>query len=272
MYFEVPYLFLNYFQQFSNMANVLDLDDIVKTWAWTHFLKIRSKENSKLRFEDVQLNVNWSRVRFVTEKPEYDDKVMVELPKAQVVFRSTFHNDTENEQEHSFQTERSTSCVSTTCIEKGFTKGFNVELKLGLPEEVAEITAGFGREVNMQTGFEDTHENSLTWAVNSTVRVKGNHCATADLVVRESEFSAKYKMLVKIRGIVIVSLTNLKDNNSFIQSFEGDFSQIMKDEQKKGVTGFTIEDRTVHWPIKGNCNFRFGIEQQIKLKEEPLSN
>lgn len=90
MHFEIPYLFLNHFQQFSNMANVLDLDDIVKTWAWTNFLKIRSKENSKLRFEDVQLNVNWSRVRFVTEKPEYDDKVMVELPKAQVVFRSTF--------------------------------------------------------------------------------------------------------------------------------------------------------------------------------------
>ncbi|XP_062574747.1 uncharacterized protein LOC134236590 [Saccostrea cucullata] len=254
------------------MANVVDLEDIVKTWAWTNFLKVRSKENSKLRLEDVQMNVNWSRVRFVTEKPVYEDKNMEKIPKAQVVFRSTYHNNTENEQEHSFQTERTTSCVSTTSMEKGFTKGFNVELKLGLPEEVAEITAGFGREVNMQTGFEDTCENSLTWAVNSTIRVKGNHSATADLEVRENDFSAKYKMLVKIRGIVIVSLTNLKDNNSFIQSFEGDFSQIMKDEQKKGTTGFTIEERTVHWVVEGNCSFRFGVEQQIKLKEEPLNN
>lgn len=254
------------------MANVLDLEDIAKTWAWTNFLKVRTKENSKLSFQDVQMTVNWSRVRFVTEKPEYEDKIMVEIPKAQVVFRSTFHNDTELEQEHSFQTERTTACVSTTSIEKGFTKGFNVELKLGLPQEVAEITAGFGREVNMQTGFEDTTENSLTWAVNSTIRVKGNHSATADLVVRESEFNANYKMSVKIRGIVIVSLTNIKDNNSFIQSFEGDFAQMMKDEQKKGTSGFTIEGRTVHWPIEGKCSFRFGVEQQIKLKEEPHGN
>lgn len=35
-------------------------------------------------------------------------------------------------------------CVSIICIEKGFIKGFNVELKLGFLEEVVEIIVGFG--------------------------------------------------------------------------------------------------------------------------------
>lgn len=65
-------------------------------------------------------------------------------------------------------------------------------------------------------GFEDMNENFLIWVVNSIVRVKGNYCVIVDLVVRESEFSVKYKMLVKIWGIVIVFLINLKDNNLFI--------------------------------------------------------
>lgn len=75
----------------------------------------------------------------------------------------------------------------------------------------------------MQMGFEDMNENFLIWVVNSIVRVKGNYCVIVDLVVWESEFNVKYKMLVKICGIVIVFLINLKDNNFFIQLFEGDF-------------------------------------------------
>ena len=252
------------------MANVIDIEDIVKTWAWTNFMKTRSKDNSKLKLEDVQIHVNWSRVRFVTSAPDYSDKIMTELPKAQVVFKSTFRNDTDSEQEHSFQTERTTSCVSTTTMTKGFTKGFNVELKLGLPEDVAEITAGFGREVSMETGFEDTTEESLTWAVDSTIKVPPKHSTTAEMVVREKEFSANYVMTVKIRGIVVATINNLKDNNSFVQSVEGDFSQIMKDEQKRGADGFQIDERTVTWNIGGKCKFRFGVEQQVQLAEEAL--
>ncbi|KAK3102522.1 hypothetical protein FSP39_011941 [Pinctada imbricata] len=249
------------------MANIVDIEEIVQAWAWTNFLKTRPKEQAKIKYEDVTMNVNWSRVRFVTSAPNYEDKIMTELPKAQVVFKSTFRNDTDSEQEHSFQTERTTSCVSTTTMTKGFTKGFNVELKLGLPEEVAEITAGFGREVSMETGFEDTCEESITWAVDSTIKVKPKHITTAEMVVKEKEFNANYRLTVKIRGIVIVSILNKRDNNSFVVSVEGDFCQIMKDEQKRGSEGFHIEDRTVIWELTGKCKFRFGVEQQVKITE-----
>lgn len=252
------------------MSGLMDLEEVAKTWAWTSFMKTRSKELSKLKYDDVKLEVNWSRVRFVSDGEEYTDKKMDDVPTAQIVFQSTFYNNTESDQEHSFQTERTTTCVSTTNMSKGFTKGFNVELKLGLPEEVAGITAGFGRETTIETGFEDTSEKSLTWAVDSTIKVPEKTKTTAVMEVKEKEFSAKYKMRVKARGIVVVAITNLRDNNSFIQSIEGDFAELMKDEAKRGAKGYTVDHRTVIWDVEGDCKFRFGIEQSIRLEEESL--
>jgi hypothetical protein len=252
------------------MSNVTDIDEIVKSWAWTSFVRTRSKDHTKLRFEDVHLEVNWSRVRFTPSSPNYSDENMVESPKSQVVFKSTFVNNTETEQEHSFQTTRSTSCISSTSVSKGFTKGFSMELSLKLPEEIVSATAGFGREVNMQSGEEDSKEQTLTWAVDSTIKVPAKHRTTAEMVVKEQEFNASFTMNVLIKGQVIVVVTSLKDNNSFVQSVEGDVAQILSDEKKRGREGYTVNGQTVTWELAGKCEFRFGIEQQVQLHEVAL--
>ena len=44
-------------------------------------------------------------------------------------------------------------------------------MKLGLPDEVAGATAGFGREVTMESTEESTHEESMTWTINSSIKV-----------------------------------------------------------------------------------------------------
>ncbi|KAK3602104.1 hypothetical protein CHS0354_030453 [Potamilus streckersoni] len=252
------------------MTNVTDIEDVVKTWAWTSFCKTRSKDLQKLKYDDVHLDVNWTRVRFIPGDPDYSDKEMVESPKSKVVFTSSFENNTDTEQEHSFTTERTTVCTCTTLVSKGYTKGFHLELKLGLPEEVCSATAGFGREVNMESAEENTQEETISWAVNSNVKVPRKHRTTAKMVVKEMLFSANFKLSVKIKGTVVVVITNIKDNNSFIQSVEGDISQILQEEAKRGKTGYIIEDRAVTWVVEGSTKFRFGVEQFVKLNEEPL--
>lgn len=253
------------------MSNVTDIEEIVRAWAWNTFLKTRSRDHSKLKLDEVHLDINWQRVRFTPTMPDYSDREMVETPKSQIVFKSTFDNRTDHDQEHSFQTERTTTCSSTTTVMKGYTKGFNVELSLALPEEVASLTAGFGREVTMEAAEEDTHEQTLTWAVDSTIKVAAHHRTTAEMVVREQQFNANFKMEVKIRGTVIVCLTNLKDNNSFVQSIEGDIAQILEDEARRGRQGYAVQGRSVVYMVEGKCEFRFGIEQKVKLHEEALS-
>ena len=51
------------------------------------------------------------------------------------------------------------------------TRGFNLELKLGLPEEIMSATAGFGREVNMERSDDWVHEETVSWSINSTIKV-----------------------------------------------------------------------------------------------------
>ena len=36
------------------MSNLIDLEEIAKTWAWTAFMKTRSKDLHKLKYDDVK--------------------------------------------------------------------------------------------------------------------------------------------------------------------------------------------------------------------------
>ena len=249
------------------MSNVTDIEEIVRTWAWTAFVKTRSADYKKLKLDDVSLDVNWSRVRFTPSVPDYSDGNMVECPSSKVVFTSTFVNNSNSEQEHSFTTERTTMCTATTSISKGYTKGFNVELKVGLPDEVAAATVGFGRELSVESTEEQTTEKSITWSVNSKISVPERSRAIARMEVKEKEYTGNFKLTVRVRGTVIVNINNLKDNNSFIHGCEGDISQILEDA-KRG--GYSIDGRTAVFEVAGKTHFRFGVEQQVNLDQESL--
>lgn len=250
------------------MSNVTDIEEIVQTWAWNSFVKTRGQDYKKLKYDDVKMEINWSRVRFTPSEPEYFDRSMVDQPNSKIVFTSTFENNTDTEQEHSFTTERTTVCTATTSISKGYTQGFHLELKVGLPDEVASATAGFGRETTVESTEETTKEQSIAWAVDSTIKVPGKHKTTAKMVIKEKEFNGKFKLNVRVKGMVIVAFTNLRENNSFIHSTEGDISQILNDA--KGYSGYKIEGKTAIFDVQGSAQFRFGVEQRVKLDEEPL--
>ena len=57
-------------------------------------------------------------------------------PKGQVIFTTTFVNDTEEEHEYSFKTERSTKSTCEIQMSKGVTTGASMELTLKTPCEV----------------------------------------------------------------------------------------------------------------------------------------
>lgn len=251
------------------MTNVTDIEGVVLDWAWNNFTKTREDRFKKLKLDDVQMTVNWSRVRFQPNMPEYSDATMVDKPNSKIVFTSTFENNTDSEQEHSFATERTTACTATTSISKGYTKGFHVELKLALPEEVASATAGFGREVNVDSTDESTQETSITWSVDSNIKVPPKHKTIAKMVVKEKEFNGTFKMSVSVSGRVIVSFANLKDNNNFIHSCEGDISEVLG--KNTGKSGYKIEGKKAIFAVEGKTAFRFGVEQRVKIDQEKLS-
>ena len=72
----------------------------------------------------------------ITGEPEYTDKHMPPAPKGQVIFTTTFVNDTTEEHEYSFKTERTTRSTCEIEMYKGVTTGASLELSVKTPCEV----------------------------------------------------------------------------------------------------------------------------------------
>ena len=80
--------------------------------------------NEKIKnFEEVDIITNWKRVEVIQDDAVFNlsfDDSTPKLPISQTLFRTTFTNTTDSEQEYSFKTERKTA---QTCSYK-FTQGF----------------------------------------------------------------------------------------------------------------------------------------------------
>ena len=50
----------------------VDLRGIIVRWAYNTFLKNRTWRQKRLKFKDLDFDVNWSKVIFVHAKPDYE--------------------------------------------------------------------------------------------------------------------------------------------------------------------------------------------------------
>merc|ERR1712002_159386 len=86
--------------------------------------------------------------------------------------------------------------------------------------------------------------------VDSQIKVQPHHKTTAELVVNEDQYESKFKVKSSFSGKLHVTFFNLKDNNSFVTSIDGNIVDIMKREIENGLKGFTIENDQVTFVSK----------------------
>ncbi len=254
----------------ASASEPTDIETIVRKWAWEMFDYTKTKEQSRIPKESLHMSVNWKRVRFNHTDPVYDDIAKPKAPKAQTLFRTYFSNNTNQDQEYSFKTERTTTSTCDVAIENGFTISEEMCVSLKTPCEVFEANAGFSRELSLNESHGQTFEESLTWGVDSQIKVPAHHKTTAQLVVTEDQVASKFAVTSNFSGKVHVTITNMKDNNSFVKSIDGNIVDILKREIDNGLKGFTINRGQVSFTTKGTCTFNYAIEQHVKLSQEPL--
>ncbi|VDN19268.1 unnamed protein product [Gongylonema pulchrum] len=175
----------------------------------------------------------------------------------QTLFKSTFTNTTEREQEYSFKTERSTRSSATVIV--GNT-----------PCEVVEANAGFRNELSVIHIGENTVEEELVWGVDSTVRVPPLCETVAELVILEDHQIRRFSIESRLSGRIIVTVTNLKDNNSLVTIIEGKISDIIRGLANYPALGFTVQNDVVSYTTKGICKFKYGVEQKVKITEHAV--
>jgi len=96
-------------------------------------------------------------------------------PKSQVLFRSTFVNDTDNEQEYELNSERKTVSSCSFELFEGFVVEGEAEVTLSVPIPgcALEANAGFRSEYVLETTRTKTVQEEINWSVKSSVKVRG---------------------------------------------------------------------------------------------------
>ena len=90
-----------------------------------------------------------------------------------MLFRSTFINDTDKEQDYQLRAERSTVSSCNIEIFEGFVTEANASLSIEVPLPGCVLSAGTGfkHEYVLENTTSKSVEENLTWSVESNIKV-----------------------------------------------------------------------------------------------------
>lgn len=263
---------------------IVDLDVVVEKWItymWEKTKSAQSGKGPKCELEDLEIVVNWARVELIQSEAQFErgPAPRSHAPVAQTLFRTYFVNNTNQEQEYSFKTERSTRQSCGFSFTKGFCREKEGGVTFKIPQDIIEIGGGIRSEQFVEAGKDQTKEETVTWSVDSVIKVQPHTKTSASLVITELEFDRNFTVETRLKGRLTVTLNNKRENNQFVKSFSGDIVEIISKANERlwlppGGSIFEIGEsngqkfaRTV---LKGKCKFRLGVEQKVTLAEEKV--
>ena len=244
--------------------NILDLEEIVLRWAWDSYNTTAQK--AKLKYENALFDIHWDKVKCVPKKPEFIPSGPGQRqPQSRTIFKSIFKNESPTEQTHLLKVERQTTSTCTSSVTKGYTKGINIGLTLASPLDIAELAVGFEKGFSVENAEESTDEKSLTWATEGNLVVQPNKSLTAELQIKEEQQSFNFKTSVGISGRIMVAILNRKENSNLVMTVENYIDEVIPaytSAQRVRKNG-----RVVYIDMAGSCQFKFGIQQEIKCSQ-----
>ncbi|XP_064607342.1 uncharacterized protein LOC135471865 [Liolophura sinensis] len=244
-------------QEFTN------LEEIVRKWAMDFPLDAKVRNNAD---DILSGDINWNNLRVSHGETEYFDQIRSTSPKSHVLFTAHFTNSTEKDQVYTLKTERRTRSTCTVAVMKGFTYGYNMDIKLTPPNPVIEANAGFHGEMAIEKTSDNTFEEELVWSVDNQITVPPMFKTTAKLVIKEDEYNGHFKTESKFAGKVHVTLRSKKDN-TILTTITGTAKQIFTADK-----GFRVDKTGVHHVTTGVCRCKFGIEQHVKLSQSKIED
>uniref|UniRef100_A0A0N5AAW7 Immunoglobulin E-set n=1 Tax=Syphacia muris TaxID=451379 RepID=A0A0N5AAW7_9BILA len=259
----------------SSSKDLVDLEQIVLNWAKQIFEITKTKAESRIHKKHLQFNINWSHLLNECLDPTYtyggvSTNAVNQAKEEQCLFKSTFSNTTDREQEYSFKTERSTRSSATVIVEKGLCRGVDMSLKLKTPCEVVEANAGFHNEISITHVGENTTEEELIWGIDSNVRVPPRCEAVAELVILEDRQVRNFKVESRLSGRIIVTVTNLYDNNSLVTIIEGNIADIIRGNPNHPTMGFTVHDDVSSFVASAVFKENFPGQKQLVTSGDTL--
>ena len=257
------------------MATVdpVDLENLIKKWAEGMFTLSKTKEQLRIPKKYLAYSIDWKKVRFVHGKPKYlDHNKSAPQPTTQVLFRTFFTNRTGEDQDYSFRTSRVTSSTCDVVMQRCYTVGSEMNISVQTPGEVLKANAGFSKELSLTNALTKSIQKTLTWEVDSQIKVPSGVQTTAELIVNELELTDKFTISTDVSGEILVTVTNTNDNNSLLDVLEANIVEIIRNmkDKEESLDNFQLTKDVATFVSKGSYTFRYAIEQYIDLSEEDI--
>ncbi|CAF1393989.1 unnamed protein product [Adineta steineri] len=254
----------------STKMGLVNLKDLVELAAHKWY-KDNEKDSMKAKWgrtynwKELVKEIDWRSLKVRHDPVVYTDIDSPGTPKNHILFRSTFLNDTNREQEYNLKAERRTMSTCSFSIFEGYTteQCVSLELEVPLPKCVLEASTGFRRQYTLEQSKDKQVEEELTWSVESNIKIPGMSQTTAELLVQEDEYHGTFEMKSYFIGEIHIKL--YKDSQEVLSLEFGDLDDLFPRDK-----GFRKDSRGIYRITRGECKARFGISQKVELHAKPL--
>lgn len=262
-------------------AELFDLIDVVRTWAINSFVESADRKTRKQvsisgkGVGNLGVEIAWDDIAYWSEPPNYEDKKSVQLPKCHALFCTAYKNGTDGVQEYNFRTDRSTRSTAEIEITKGFNAQREIGVKLQLPEQILEASAGFSQEISLSKATRQSVDEEMSWGIDTHVEVQPKSTANVQVNVIEQEMTCRFSVITRLRGRIRAICTDRRKNNAFLMIIESDLGDVVKAHLEnlrssaKKPTNVHVEgtSKTVIITTEGKCAFRFGVKQVVEVTQ-----
>ncbi|CAF3825246.1 unnamed protein product [Rotaria sordida] len=162
----------------STKMGLVNLRDLVESSAHRWYKEnekdtMKAKWGKTYNWKELIKEIDWRSLKVRHDPVIYTDIETPGTPKNHILFRSTFLNDTNREQEYNLKAERRTVSRCAFSIFEGYTteQCASLELEVPLPKCVLEASTGFRREYTLEQSKDKQIEEELTWSVESNITV-----------------------------------------------------------------------------------------------------
>ncbi len=208
-------------------------------------------------------------LRVKSDKVVYSD---IEPPNesSNVVFKTTFINGSNVEQDFALRTERRSTSTWTLEVTEGYTSEHEEKfgLELEFPSVIAQAGAQFKKSKSNAKMNANTLQNETSWSMDSSIKVQPFCELICEILQRELEYKSNFQIKSYIDGYVNVKV--YKDHKTCLLKYElEDLEDIFTYEK-----GFRKDEKGLYMINKGVCNISLGIDHRIQLTqiEDPKAN
>ena len=270
--------------------SVVNLKDLVEAYAHKFF-----KENERdfykqmgkhCNWRELTKVIDWKNLRYISDECKLIERLNIKFvdivriqhqeakcqdldkpgaPKSHVLFRSTFINDTNKEQEYQLAAERKTMSTCSFELFEGFVNEGQAELsiKVPIPGCALEAGAGFRHEYVLESSRTKTVQEELNWSVQSTIKIPSMSMTTAELLVQENEYRGRFEIRSYFSGEIGVKL--FRDGHEMLLIELADLDEVLTRDK-----GFQKDSKGLFRVSRGECKARFGINQKVELHQHSL--